>query len=152
MKRALLLATILAILSCKRETTPPQNATAPTDVVESYNAIAAAAIKDDWHLVYEGYSSKKRRDVDACIGTLISIDSFTNGSSPLSPLSPKERYVSYMLSLPERKIVQSQFGTYKRVDTLENSIELSVKSKKEQLTYTMVQEAATWKIEKVTKK
>lgn len=122
---------------------------APGTAIESYNEIAAAALKDEWDMVYSGYSASRRKEIDATMEILISIDSFSNGKSPFARLSSMDRYVSYMLASPHKAIVQNQFGSVIESDTLNDTIYLTVKNKKNQYKIAMIQEGVNWRINKV---
>lgn len=149
MKRALLSGAIaLTLLSCKKAEKPVT--IAPSSAIESYTAIAAAAIKDEWHLVYEGYSTLKRARIDSTIQMLVAIDSLANEHSPYVSLSRKDAYVSLMLQHEDRNKVQEQFGSFSKADTTLTGIELQVKSTDKTYLFTMVKEGTTWKINKVT--
>lgn len=143
--RFLLLISALTILSLTSCSKPVKE----TGLTESYNAIAAAALKDKWEDVYDGYSIELREKVDKDMTILLEIQSLTNATEQYNGLSPKDSYLSYMLASSHKEVITSQFGTIETVDTTGSEAILTVNrnvNKKKITNYlSMVKEGASWK-------
>lgn len=143
--RALLLFSTLIILTLTACSEPVKE----TGLTDSYNAIAAAALKDKWEDVYDGYSIALREKVDKDMAILLEIQSLTNATEQYDGLSPKDSYLSYMLSSPHKELITRQFGTIETVDTtgVEAILTVNRKENKKKITnrLSMVKEGTSWK-------